>query len=104
MRRRRFEKTRHAVVTTLQSRIGAEWILRLVVEDEARYEQIELAVVIEIEPRRAGGPAGCGDTRFFSHVGKRAVAVVAIKNVRAVVGDVKIDITVAVEIGGGDAH
>src|SRR5688572_219426 len=103
-RRRRFEESRHAVITTLQSRVSAERVLRLVVKHKAGHKQIQTAVVVEIKPRRAGGPTGRGNARFVSHVGERAVAVVTIENVRAVVCDVEIDKTVGIEIRRGHAH
>src|SRR5688572_32788232 len=84
-RRRRFEESRHAVIPALQSRVGAERVLRLVVKNKAGDKQIQTAVVVEIKPRRAGGPTGRGYARFVSHVGERAVAVVTIENIRAVV-------------------
>src|SRR5690348_11244340 len=78
VRRRWLEEPGDAVVTLLQSLIGAERVLRLVVKDEARNKQIELVVVVEIEPGGAGRPSRRRHTGFVRHVGKRAVAVVAI--------------------------
>src|SRR5262249_2262820 len=87
-----------------QSRISAKRSLRFIVEDEAGDEEIELRVVVVIEPHGAGGPTRRRDARFLCYVSERAVAVVAIENILTVVRDVEIDVAVAIVGGSGDAH
>ncbi len=62
--------------------------------------QIELAVVVVIEPRRRGGAAVGADARALRHVGERAVTVVSeqlIRRVRA--ADERVLETVVVVVG-----
>ena len=65
-------------------------------------EQIEPAVVVVIEPDRAGGPSRRGHAGFFGHVGKSAVAVVVIENASAVLRYVQIRKAVAIVVADRD--
>src|SRR5260221_6214575 len=70
---------------------------------EAPYEKIKAAVIVVVKPDGTGSPTGSGDSRFFGYVGKRAVAVVVIKDAAAVLRDIKIRKTVAVVVPNRDA-
>ena len=54
----------------------------------AQHHQIQKAVVVQIHPRGAGGPAAAGDTSSLRHVGKRAVAVVVVERITPIRGHV----------------
>ena len=60
--------------------------------------EIEQAIVIEVHPSRAGGPAAAAHARFFRDIGKRSVAVVVVQPVAAVFGDKQVFETVVVVI------
>ena len=47
------------------SAISAELVLRLAEVDELADEQIQPAIIVVVEPDRAGAPAGRGDARLF---------------------------------------
>src|SRR6185436_710563 len=96
MARAWFEKTRHAIVTTAHSFIGAENVQRLFVHHKTRDKEIEFAIIVIIKPNSAGGPAGRRHSGFIGHIGERAIAVIVIKNIPAITGDVKINPTVAI--------
>ena len=51
--------------------------------DVVRDEQIELAVVVVVEPHRARGKSGAGDARFGGDVGELAVAEIVEEVIRA---------------------
>src|SRR5207302_2012093 len=70
---------------------------------ELAHKQIEFAVVVVVEPHGAGGPAGCGDSRFLSHIRKRAIAVVVVQDASAVLRDVDVREAVTVIIAHRDA-
>ena len=57
--------TGDAVIMAPQLVIAAGQMFRLAVIDEAAQKQVEMAVVIVIEPDRAGGPAGVYQSRLF---------------------------------------
>src|SRR5271170_6444641 len=46
---------------------------------EAAHEQVELAVVVIVEPHGARGPSGGRDSSLLGYVGEGAVAVVAVE-------------------------
>jgi hypothetical protein len=70
----------------------------------AEHDQIEQAVIIQIHPSRAGGPSAAADPRLFRHIAESAVAIVVIKLVTAVSGDIEIFIAIVVIVAHGDAH
>ena len=65
-------------------------------------EQVEVAVAIVIDKSAAGVPAsfraGLNQSRLFGYIGERAVAVIAIERVLAVVSDEEIVVAVVVVI------
>src|SRR5882672_3121960 len=99
-----FEQARHTVITPAQRLVGAENIQRLFVKNKTRDKEIQLAVVVIIEPDGTGGPAGRPNTGFIRDIGEGAVAVVVIKNIAPVTGYVEIDPAIAIVITGGDTH
>src|SRR5712672_1908335 len=99
-----FEKTRHAIVTTAHSFIGAKNVQSFLINYKAGNEQVEFAVVVIIKPDGAGGPTRRGDSGFISHISKRAIAVIVIEDIAAITSHVKINPTVAIIVAGGDAH
>src|SRR5882672_367842 len=99
-----FEQARHTVITSAQRLVGAENIQRLFVKNKTRDKEIQLAVVVIIEPDGTGGPAGRPNTGFIRDIGEGAVAVVVIKNIAPVTGYVEIDPAIAIVITGGDTH
>ena len=102
--RTRFKDARNTVVTTADAVIAAEDRAGAAVLHKTRDEEIELRVVIVVEPRRTSGPVWRGDSGFVGYVGKRAVAVVVEENIATVVGYVKILPTIAVKIRRCRAH
>ena len=103
MARSRFVVAWDAVIPAVDI-ISAEYVQCLVIVDKAGHEQIQLAVVVIVEPDGAGGPSGCGHTGPVGNVGKSAIAVVVIKNIAPITRDVKIDPAIAVIIGSSYSH
>jgi hypothetical protein len=64
-----------------------------------------MAVAIEVEECRSGIPARAGERQaaLTRDVAERAVAVVAIEHLIAVVGDEQIDVAIVVVVAGADA-
>src|SRR5260221_188858 len=72
--------------------------------DVIENDEIEIAVVVVIEPGGAGGPAAfVGDTSFCGDIGEGTVAVVVIKDGAVVAGDVEVGKAVVIVIGDGDS-
>ena len=94
---------RNAVVTA-GLLIAAKFVLGLVEIDEAADKEVQLAVIVVVEPDRARSPSGSGKACFASDVGKRAVAIIMIKNDAVILGDKKIGETVAVVVPDGNSH
>ena len=72
--------------------------------DVVRDEKIEFAVVVVVEPDRAGGKSRIGDSSLRGHIGELAVAEIAEQMVRADGGDVEIDVAVVVVVGDSAAQ
>src|ERR1700756_1015530 len=81
----------------------AVFALGFVEVDEAADEEVEAAIVVVVEPDRARGPSGSGHAGLFGYVGEGAVAIVAIEDAFAVLGDVEIGKAVAVVVAHGHA-
>ncbi len=77
---------------------------RLVELGELADEQIEPAVVVVIEPDRAGTPAWSRDTRFLRHVGEGAVAIVVIEDAASVLRNVEVWEAISVVIPHRNTH
>ena len=75
---------------------------RIEVEVIGRVE-VEVAIVIEVKKQGTGAPARIPHTGFFGDIDKRA-AVVAIKDVGTVVGDVEIWVAIRVNVADSHAH
>src|SRR5579875_870823 len=66
------------------------------------HHQVKVAVLVIIKPCRAGGPSPfIGYARFGGDIGKRAVAIVMLKDGAAIAGDVKIRIAIVIVIAYG---
>ena len=72
--------------------------------DVVNHREIEQTVPIVIDECGAGGPAGRSHSGARGYVRKRAVSIVVIKNVVAVIGDIEIDVAVVVVVAGRHAH
>src|SRR6266851_1498845 len=72
--------------------------------DVSRYEQIQLAVVVVIQKRSAGGPLGRAHTRDFGNVAESTVAVVLKQVVLPEAGYEKIIKAIVVIVTNGDSH
>src|SRR5262249_54128346 len=92
------------VVALFGSFIAAELVFGFIELDKAADKEIELAVVVVVEPNRARCPPGSRNSSFFRDVSECAVAVVAVENAAAVLRDVEVGKSVAVVIANGDAH
>ena len=71
--------------------------------DVAGDVEVEIAVAVVVAPGGAGMPVAEGDAGLFGHVGKRAVMVVVVEAVLAVVADEEVGPAVVVVIGHGAA-
>ena len=70
----------------------------------ARDEEVEPAVVVVVQESGAGAPLSRSHSGDFRHVDERAVPVVTIERVSAVVGDVDVCEAVVVVVADRDAH
>src|ERR1700722_3433795 len=67
-------------------------------------KQVQLAIVVVIEPKRAASPLRGLDAARRGHIGKGTVSVVVIENRLADAGDEDVQIPVMVIVGDSDAH
>ena len=79
-------------------------VLGFVEVDETTDEQIESAVIVIIEPDRAGSPSGGGDPCLLRYISEGAVTVVAVENAAPILGHVQVREAIGVVIADGDAH
>ena len=102
------EDARNAVELAAQFVIAAGEVAVGAVVHEAADEEIEAAVVIEVEPDRAGGPVAFEDfgaeAGLLADIGEGAVAVVVVEDRTAVGGDEEVGEAVVVVVAGGHAH
>src|ERR1035437_464975 len=68
------------------------------------YDQVEQAIVIEIDPGGRRRPAAAGDARFLSNIAECAVAVVMVEAVSSVSGNENIFVPIVVVVGYSDTH
>ncbi len=68
------------------------------------HEQIELAVIIVIEPARGHRPFAALDSGLLRHVLELAISQVVIQNITVHTGYEQIGITVVIEVGSRCAH
>ena len=80
-----------------------EFLLRAIINKTAD-EEVKTAVIVEVEPYRAGGPAGRSKAGFLGHVGERAVAIVLVENAASIGCDEDIRPPVVVVVTDGNAH
>ncbi len=66
-------------------------------------KQVELPVIVIIEPDRARAPARSGDARPFGDIGERTVAVVVIENAAAVLRNVEVGKSISIVVPHGYA-
>src|SRR5262249_45434017 len=100
----RLEKSRDAVIMLAEAVIAAGPVLGWRVVHKAADKQIELAVVVVIEPDRASREPRCLQASTFRDVGKRAVAIVAIQNAVPVRSDEDVRPTIVVVIANSHTH
>jgi hypothetical protein len=70
----------------------------------AGHDQVEAAVAIVVHEAGAGAPSAPAHTSLRGNVSKSAVAIVAIKNIPAQVGDQQVDVPVIVVIPDRHSH
>ncbi len=98
--RRPLERRRTAIIE-----FAIEHVAGTAIEvDVVNHRQVQQAVPVVIDECGAGGPAGGSDAGAGGYVRERAVSVVVIQNVVAVIGDVEIDVPVVVVVAGRHAH
>src|SRR6267143_2496921 len=98
------KNSRNAVIVISELVIAAgEFLLRAIVNKTAD-EEVKTAIIVEVEPYRAGGPAGRSKAGFLSHVGERAVAIVLVENASSIGCDEDIRPPVVVVVTDGNAH
>ena len=98
------EDARNAVVMLAELVVPALKFVVPAVVDKTAEKQVQTAIVVVVEPDRAGGPAGFRQTRFFRHIGERPIVVVLIKNAFPIRGDEYVRPAVIVEISDRHAH
>ena len=98
----RFVHPWHAIVSA--AGLTAAAANALVVCDVVHGEKVQLAVIVVVEPDGAHKPSGEAGSGFFGHIGKGAVAIVVIKRIAAVRGDVNVGPAIAVVIADGNTH
>jgi hypothetical protein len=102
--RGRLKDPRDAIVVSANAVIAAEDMLVEAVLDETANEQIEITIVIIVEPNSAGRPTRAGEPGFFSYVGKSTIAIIVVENALAVGSDKDIGKPVVVIIADSDPH
>lgn len=70
----------------------------------AEDDEVEEAVVIEVDPGGGGGPAAAGGSGLGGDVGEGSVAVVVVEVVAAEAGDVEVFVAVVVVVTDGYSH
>ena len=70
----------------------------------AEDDEVEEAIVIEVDPGGGGGPAAASGAGLRGDVGEGAVAVVVVEMVAAVAGDVEVFVAVVVVISDRYSH
>jgi hypothetical protein len=78
------EHAGHAVIISPDLIVAALQLFDATVIDKAADKQVEIAIVVVVEPDRAGGPAGRADAGFFSDVSERPVVIVLVQSAAAV--------------------
>ena len=71
---------------------------------EAADEEIELAIVVVVEPDGATTPAGRRHAGLVRHVGESAIAIVVIENAARVLGHVQVGQAIAVVVAHRHPH
>ena len=102
--RRRLEDARDAVEALTELVVAAEDVAGERKLHEAAQEQIELAVVVVVEPHRARRPSWRRQAGLVGDVREGAVAVVAIQRAAPVRGDENVGVAVVVVVGHRTAH
>ena len=72
--------------------------------DVVRDEEVELAVLVVVEPERAGRESAVRDASLLGHVRETPAAQISKQAVAAKRRDVDIRVAVVVEVGGRPAH
>ena len=80
-----------------------EFLLRAIINKTAD-EEVKKAIIVEVEPYRAGGPAGRSNPGSLGHVGERAVAIILVENAASIGCNEDVRPPVVVVITDGNAH
>src|SRR5215471_2423976 len=72
--------------------------------DKTAHKQIEIAVIVVVEPDRAGCPARGGEARFLSYISESAIAVIPIQDTPAVGRYKDVWIAIVVIVTHGHPH
>ena len=84
----RFIRIRYAIVALASVLVAAKFVFGLVEIHETTHEEIQLPIIVVVEPHRTGCPARSRYTGLFGHVRERSVAIVAIENAAPVLAHV----------------
>ena len=68
-----------------------------------RHVQVEVAIVVVVEEGAARGPVGTADTRNLADVLERAVAIIEIQHIHAVIAEEDVLVAVVVDVADHDA-
>src|SRR5215831_3982801 len=79
--------------------IRAATALQARVIDELRDEQIQLPVIVEVEPHRACGPSRRTDSASQGYIGEGPVAAVVIQDTFLVAGEQQVLVAITVVVG-----
>ena len=72
--------------------------------DVSQHHQVQKTVVVQIHPRRAGGPAAPSDTGLLRDVGEGAIAIVVVELIAPISGHIQIFEAVIVIIADRHTH
>src|SRR3977135_3862509 len=98
------KNSRNAVIMVSELVVAAgEFLLRAIINKTAD-EEVKTAIIVEVEPYPAGGPAGRSKAGFLGHVCERAVAIVLVENAATIGCDEDIRPPVVVVVTDGNAH
>src|SRR5207249_5075530 len=72
--------------------------------NETANEQIQVSIVVVIEPYGAGGPAGSSYSCLFRHISKGSIMIIFVESAASVSCHEDIGPAVVVIVAHGDAH
>ena len=68
------------------------------------HDQIKQPIIVEINPRGTGRPTCAADACPFGNIGKSTVAIIVIKLVSTIRGNVQIFVAVVIAIANRNSH